>query len=111
MPKKKSVYAGEFKIEVVEYMQKHGLSSKSTAAHFKINEDRPKRWMRIYLEEGAEALLEERRGRSPKSGTNSGRPRQLGAKVEEDLIAEVQRLRMENEYLKKLNALIRSKGK
>ena len=32
-------------------------------------------------------------------------------KVEEDLIAEVQRLRMENEYLKKLNALIQEREK
>lgn len=31
--------------------------------------------------------------------------------VEEDLIAEVQRLRMENEYLKKLNALIQEREK
>jgi transposase len=51
----------------------------------------------------------ERRGRI--SGGTQGRPRQLGAKVEEDLFAEVQRLRMENEYLKKLNALVREKEK
>lgn len=31
--------------------------------------------------------------------------------VEEDLLAEVQRLRMENEYLKKLNALVQAKEK
>lgn len=30
-------------------------------------------------------------------------------KVEEDLIAENQRLRMENEYLKKLDALVRER--
>jgi len=31
--------------------------------------------------------------------------------IEEDLIAEVQRLRMENEYLKKLNALVQERVK
>lgn len=31
--------------------------------------------------------------------------------TDEDLIAEVQRLRMENEYLKKLNALIQEREK
>mgnify|MGYP002508658721 CR=1 FL=1 len=35
-----------------------------------------------------------------------GRPPKLDRKVEEDLIAENQRLRMEIEYLKKLSALV-----
>ena len=43
----------------------------------------------------AEGLMKERRGRGSK-----GRPPKLDTKVEEDLIAENQRLRMENEYLK-----------
>ncbi|BAK97794.1 putative transposase [Oscillibacter valericigenes Sjm18-20] len=30
----------------------------------------------------------------------------MGKKIEEDLIAENQRLRAENDYLKKLNALV-----
>ncbi len=36
--------------------------------------------------------------------------KQLRPEVEEDLIKEVQRLRMENEYLKKLEALARKKS-
>ena len=66
-----------------------------------------KRWERIYLEEGAEGLMKERRGRAcAASGTKKGRPPKLEPKVEEDLIAENQRLRMEIEYLKKLSALV-----
>jgi transposase len=66
-----------------------------------------KRWERIYLEEGAEGLMKERRGRAcSSSGTRKGRPPKLDKKVEEDLIAENQRLRMEIDYLKKLNALV-----
>ena len=66
-----------------------------------------KRWERIYLEEGAEGLIKERRGRACKaSGTRKGCPPKLDKKVEEDLIAENQRLRMEIEYLKKLSALV-----
>ena len=38
-----------------------------------------------------------------------GRPPKLDRKVEEDLIAENQRLRMEIEYLKKLDALVRKR--
>ena len=64
-------------------------------------------WERIFLEEGAEGLMKERRGRACKaSGSNKGRPPKLDSKVEEDLIAENQRLRMEIEYLKKLSALV-----
>ena len=64
------------------------------------------RWERIYLEEGAEGLMKERRGRGlTAEGKKRGRPPKLDKKVEEDLIAENQRLRMENEYLKKLDAL------
>ena len=39
------------------------------------------------------------------------RKKQLKPEVEEDLIKEVQRLRMENEYLKKLNALVQERIK
>ncbi len=54
-----------------------------------------------------EALLAERRGRAcVASGTQKGRKPKLDKQVEEDLIAENQRLRMEIDYLKKLNALV-----
>ena len=53
------------------------------------------RWERIYLEEGPEGLSVERRGRS-----STGRSKKLPKEVEEDLLAEVQRLRAENDYLK-----------
>ena len=56
---------------------------------------------RIYLEEGPEGLAVERRGRG-----STGRPKKLPSKVEEDLLAEVQRLRTENAYLKNLQALV-----
>ena len=66
-----------------------------------------KRWERIYLEEGVEGLMKERRGRAcAASGTRKGGPPKLDKNVEEDLIAENQRLRMEIEYLKKLSALV-----
>ena len=66
-----------------------------------------KLWERIFLEEGAEGLMKERRGRACSvNGTKRGRPPKLDKKVEEDLIAENQRLRMEIEYLKKLSALV-----
>ena len=60
-----------------------------------------KRWERIYLEEGPEGLAIERRGRK-----NSSWSSKLSKAVEEDLIAENQRLRAENEYLKNSQALV-----
>ena len=53
------------------------------------------------MEEGPEGLAIERRGRSSK-----GRPPKQLPKQEEDLLAEVQRLRAENDYLKNLQALV-----
>ena len=58
-------------------------------------------WERIYLTEGPEGLYIERRGRGSK-----GRPTKFPKEVEEDLLKEVQRLRAENAYLKKLQALV-----
>ena len=84
---------------VVETMKKEHLSIHATMQEFGINDHKIiERWERIYLEEGPEGLAIERRGRSSK-----GRPPK---QVEEDLLAEVQRLRAENDYLKNLQALV-----
>ena len=100
IPNKK--YTAEFKIKVVETMRKEELSYREAARQFEIPDHKMvAKWERIYLEEGAEGLQIERRGRK-----STGRPPKLKKEVEEDLIAEVQRLRAENAYLKKLNALV-----
>ena len=115
MSKKQKKYSSEFKLCVIMDMREHHLGYKETVRKYwdisKGQEDNykniVKRWERIFLEEGAEGLMKERRGRACKaSGSNKGRPPKLDRKVEEDLIAENQRLRMEIEYLKKLSALV-----
>ena len=105
-PNKK--YDGDFKVQVVETMEREGLSLCEAARQFGINNHSVvARWERLYLTEGKASLYEERRGRARgTSGTRKGRKPKLDKQVEEDLIAEVQRLRMENEYLKKLRALV-----
>lgn len=107
-------YSSEFKISVILDMREHHLSYSETIRKYELGKQESggprlmlQRWERIYLEEGAEGLMKERRGRAcAAGGTRKGRPPKLDKKVEEDLIAENQRLRMEIEYLKKLSALV-----
>ena len=114
MGKKQRKYSSEFKISVIMDMREHRLSYHETVRKYELGNDKTggarnmlQRWERIFLEEGAEGLMKERRGRAcSASGTRKGRPPKLDKKVEEDLIAENQRLRMEIEYLKKLSALV-----
>ncbi|QKO30501.1 MULTISPECIES: helix-turn-helix domain-containing protein [Caproicibacterium] len=110
MPKGKAKkrYTGEFKQQVVEAMQTEKLSYSEAARQFHVSDHKSvAQWERIYLEEGPEGLYVERRGRaSAASGTQKERNPKLNKKVEEDLIAENQRLRAEVDHLKKLNALV-----
>jgi len=101
-------YTGEFKQHVVETMRQERLSCRETAQRFGMgNKSHVSRWERIYLEEGPEELYIERRGRANAvSGTQKGRKPKLDKKVEEDLVAENQRLRAELDYIKNLNALV-----
>lgn len=113
---KHGTYAGEFKQHVVEYMHENHLSIFETAVLFGIPGDTTVgRWERIYYEEGPQALHRDNRGRKKNMASDKskkGKPNskiELDRQVEEDLIAEVQRLRMENAYLKKLNALVQER--
>lgn len=105
-------YTGDFKVSVVEYMHNTGASLRKTAAHFNIPSFRTvSQWERIYYEQGKDALYQEQRGRANKLGEKRPRKPKANPDVNEDLLAEVQCLRMENEYLKKLNALIQKREK
>ena len=93
-------YTGEFKQTVVLEVLKKEKSNYEIAREYGINEKRVRDWERIYFEYGMEGLYIEHRGKA--------KPPKLDKKTEEDLIAEVQRLRIENDYLKKLNALVQA---
>ena len=113
--RKSRSYSAEFKIGVIMDLREHRLGYRETARKYNMSKSGStvatiQRWERVFLEEGAEGLMKERRGRAcAASGTKKGRPPKLDPKVEEDLIAENQRLRMEIEYLKKLDALVRER--
>ena len=114
-------YSPEFKLSVIMDMRENHLSYRETARKYwsltrgqeHNYTNRLKEWERIYLEEGAAGLMTERRGRK---STSRPRKQPLDKSVEEDLIAENQRLRERNEYLeaeleylKKLDALVRER--
>ena len=113
MPRTNRKYSPEFKIEVVETKLREKLSIRETSKRFNLyktvngylypDNTKVADWERIYLEEGKEGFYVERRGKSSKGKV---RKPNLDPKVEEDLIAKCQRLEMENEYLKKLSALV-----
>jgi transposase len=106
----KSTYNGFFKQSVVEYMHNNNLSATETAIYFKLGAvNVVLNWERIYYEEGPQALYEERRGRSKNMSSKPRKKKYVNEN--EDLLEEVQRLRMENEYLKKLNALVQERIK
>jgi transposase-like protein len=110
---KNKKYSPEFKLSVILDMRKNHLSYKETVRRYDLGKidsggarQMLQRWERKYLEEGIEGLEKDNRGRPSKK---RGRPPKLDKQVEEDLIAENQRLRMEIEYLKKLNALVQER--
>lgn len=112
--RKNKTYSTEFKVNVIMDMREHHMGYRETARKYSLVRQSEasaasmvQRWERVFLEEGAEGLMKERRGKAcSASGTRKGRAPKLDKKVEEDLIAENQRLRMEIEYLKKLSALV-----
>ena len=84
-------YSIEFKISVIMDMREHHLGySETVRKYWKGSEgkevnyiSRIKLWERIFLEEGAEGLMKERRSRACKAnGSNKGRPPKLDRKVE-----------------------------
>lgn len=94
-------HSPEFKLSVIMDMRENHLGIMETERKYDVKHNVISKWERIFLEEGAEGLMKERRGRASKvDGIAKGRPPKLDKKMEEDLIAENQRLRMENEYLK-----------
>ena len=96
MRKEKETYSPEKKLEIIEYYRENGAFE--TEKKYNMSASSFYKWERILEEYGVEALENDRRGR----------PKGLKKDISknEDLMAELQRLRLENMYLKKLKALV-----
>ena len=110
LSKKFSRYSAAFKLSVLHRMWADGLSHRQAAAVFNIrNASSLTDWEKRYESGGLAALAPRRRGRA-KVPISRKLPR-LDAplndkeKSRDDLLAELEYLRMENAYLKKLGAL------
>ena len=106
-------YTVQFKLDVLNFMIEHGTSLNETAAIFQIAAPSTiLQWRKQFETKGFDALQSKKKGRPSMKKETKKQPKQ--APVEgspEALQAEIDRLRMENEYLKKLNALVQAKEK
>jgi transposase len=100
----------QFKIDVLNYMNEFGTSINDTAARFNLSSDYTVlTWKRQFEAGGIDALISKKKGR-PSMKKEANQPTPVEGSLEA-LQAEVERLRMENAYLKKLNALVQNKEK
>lgn len=99
----KKNYTSEFKLEVLHYMKKTGASYRETSIKFGIlNSSMIVDWNKKFLEGGVDALSKPK-GRTHKDMTKKSKETKQLTR-EQQLEEENRKLRLENEYLKKLRA-------
>jgi transposase len=110
-------YSSAFKAAVLHRMASEGWSIRQTCAIFDIPAQRTlQQWQRAFAEGGMAALEPKRRGRRPKMAKNQSHTRPLPQRrkapkniTPEEINDELEYLRAENDYLKKLKALAQEK--
>jgi len=100
-------WPAEQKYEVLKYMHENHLSCQETGIQFGISGSSTVwQWEKRYLENGIEGLQDKKKGRKPR--TLKPKPPKTR---EEELLERIEDLEIENEYLKKLNALVAEREK
>jgi len=106
--KRNGSYTGDFKLSVVRYMYENHLSLFETAVKFGIpNDSTVLQWNRIYLNEGPTGLFRDNRGKMKRKDKTL---KSSGLHCEEiELRKELEFLRAENAFLKKVKVLVRKR--
>jgi transposase len=104
-------YDAKFKLGVLQHMWDNGLSNRQAAAHFNVrNPTSVATWDVRYREGGITALARPRKHvRNMKAPTSKPEPKSDQERSREELLKELEYLRMENEVLKKLQALAQAR--
>lgn len=104
--KKHSDYDAAFKLNVLKYVCSHNVSHQQAAAIFDIrNHGIIAKWQSLYQTGGFDALNSKRKGR-PRVARKKTVKKPDHERSQEELLEELEYLRAENAYLKKLDALI-----
>lgn len=113
--KKRSRYEPDFKLLVLRHMWDNRLSITQTAAKFDIRRHSTLgAWERAYRDGGVAALTPPPTRRLKKMTIPTTKPEATAGddkRSREELMAELEYLRMENAYLKKLDALVQARQK
>ncbi len=106
-------YTPQFKLDVLNFMIENGTSFNETAAIFGIAAPSTiLQWRKQFETKGFDALQSKKKGRPSMKKETSKQPKPTPVEGSpEALQAEINHLRMENDYLKKLNALVQAKEK
>jgi transposase len=112
LPRKNQRYSVDFKLKVLKTIKKETLSMKESCLKFNIpTKSIIVKWKKDFANFGLEGLRPKQRGR-PVSMSDYKRKKSKSDKPltrEEELLKENERLRCENELLKKLQALIHAR--
>ena len=100
-------YTGEFKLKLLQEMHSEGLSLHQLSVKYLISPSLLSTWKRQYKEGGATVLfMNKRKGRPSKAYNKQKTTQKTSLSKEGKLLKENELLRAENDYLKKLQALI-----
>ena len=106
-------FTAEFKRSVVAYVIKNQCSFREAGIHFNILFSNVASWHKIVLSRGFSALTDTKKGR-PKIMAKSSKKNSLTKpdheKTQAELLTELEYVRAENAYLKKLDALLRERA-
>lgn len=101
------VYTGKFKLSLIQEMLNEGLSLQQLSVKYLISPSIIRGWKKQYEKDGISVLFKTKpRGRPPKMKKKAKNKQSKIINSDKDLLKENERLRAENDYLKKLQALI-----